>query len=370
MGFSVDAETLSRLPHLLGRFGEDAAASRSYLLRHTQLRGGEGLFTLVLGRHKSVVEAVEHFFSDAEGSLAGTLAVAVQGAVSYYRRVDRDTSIAFDATIPGAIAPWMQNDRGSASAFIDRSEPQDALVIPSQVGLHVFQVKFQHLISIANLTRGIIWECTELATRFGICASPIDVYAECVRPMIGDWDGLRRCAEVFDRLGAAAVMMGANVGSAAVDVQGVWSGNAADGCRLLLHQIALALDSAATPLQNLAAEYLDAASKTAAAAEAIADLLAATADLGVLAIAESSAMQLTLPTVLIPVALSTKLVAALREIVNAIHRAIAVYESVRAVVQLFAETLDRFTMSDGSGAMPGLPRGIPLLPSASDKKPV
>lgn len=285
MGFSVDVAALAGLPRQLDRLADDAAAGSDYVNRHTRLGTGEGIFNLVLGGHREATKQVSQFFRlvdmAAEGTSKGTTTALV-----HYRSTDLDAAAAFDAKLPAGASPHTDPDMGSLG-FADRGEPQNIMMTPPDYSSQYrFEMKWQSYLSPTSHVRNVIWEATGLAAKLGIIDRPIDVFIEWLKPWLGDWAGLRACADVHHNLAVATLTMSANVRSGSIDSQPVWAGNAADSCRRNLANIGSALNHANTKLDELSAHYVKVADNTFKLAEAVSGLVVVAADLAVMLLLE------------------------------------------------------------------------------------
>src|SRR5688500_7484066 len=97
MGFSVDVAALAGLPRQLDRLGEDSAAGRDYVDRHTQLGAGEGIINLVMGGHREATKQVSQFFRTLDSAAKGQ-STGLGSALASYRSTDLAAAAAFDDT--------------------------------------------------------------------------------------------------------------------------------------------------------------------------------------------------------------------------------------------------------------------------------
>lgn len=372
MGFTVDTAALAGLPKLLDRLGDDARAGHVYLSKYTNLHGGEGILNRLLGGHREVVAKVGKFFTTVEGPVAGRLSTEVQIAVNYYRRTDISTAAVFDATLPAVQVAGLPVVAGAGPAgFGDRVEPQSALVPPKDYsGTFGLEQTFPPLLSPAGMAREVIWKVTELATRLGILDRPYDPYMEYVRPFVGDWAGLRACADVFEHLGTAARDMSTNVYGAAIGTRIAWQGNASDSCQNVLKKTEIALREADAPLGKLAEQYKDVAERTHKIASEVAGLLVEATDLAVIALAEVAAAAATSPTIVGGIAFGAATAITVAECIKVLHQIAMLVKTATEIALLADKGMHGFNLIDPDVPMPELSTPGPTVPSSGVRKPI
>lgn len=352
MGFSVDVAALAGLPRQLDRLGEDAAAGRDYVDRHTQLGAGEGIINLVLGGHREATKQVSQFFHTLDSAAKGQ-STGLGSALISYRSTDLAAAAAFDDKLPVIAWPTTEPDMGSLG-FADRGEPQNVMTAPPDYsGEYRFEMKWHSYLSPTSHVRNVIWEATGLAAKLGIGQRPIDIFVEWLKPWLGDWAGFRACADVHRNLAVAALTMSANVRSGSIDAQFVWTGNAADASRRDLANIGDALNRANTKLDELSAEYISVAENTYKLAEAVAGMVVVAADLAVMAL-----LELTLATrggVALGAAMN--LTMAVGKIWQVIEVGMKVFDCIKIAesgAKAFTAGIDGFNVIDPNGPLPSL----------------
>ncbi|MGQ0775594.1 MAG: hypothetical protein ACT4NY_14440 [Pseudonocardiales bacterium] len=85
---------------------------------------------------------------------------------------------------------------------------------------------------------------TGVAASLGICDRACDPYEVILKPLIGDWVGVRACADVFRNLADAVRDMGTNALWGSLSAETVWTGQAASGCVAYLVAVSKALFNA------------------------------------------------------------------------------------------------------------------------------
>jgi uncharacterized protein YukE len=372
VGFSVDAVALAGLPKMLDRLSDDARAAHVYLSKHTNLHGAEGILNLLVGGHREVVAKVGKFFTTVEGPVAGRLSTEVQIAVNYYRRTDISAAAALDATLPAVQVAGLPVIAGAGPVgFVDRVEPQASLVPPKDYSSAFgFERTFPPILSAGGTAREVIWKVTELATKLGICPRPYDPYLEYVRPFVGDWAGLRACAEVFEHLGATSQQMGTNVYGAAIGTKAAWQGNASDSCQNVLKRTEIALREADAPIGKLAEQYKEVAENTHKIAESVAGLLVEATDLAVVALAEAAAAAVTSPTVVGGVVFGAATAITLVECIKVLHQIAMLVKTAAELAILADRGMRGFNLIDPDVSLPELTPAGSIVPSSGARKPI
>lgn len=356
MGFSVDVAALAGLPRQMNRLGEDAAAARAYVDRHTQLSSGEGIINIVFGGHREATAKVSTFYRMLNAA-ADRQSNAVAAALNHYRQTDLAAAAALDARLAVTNTPLTQPDMGSLG-FADRGEPQNGLTAPKDYsGEYRFEMKWNSHLSPTSYVRRAVLEFTELAVSHGLLDRPIDVFTEWVKPILGDWPGFRACADVYENLANAALTMSANVRSGGIDSQFVWKGNAADSCRLDLNRTCDALNLANARLHELSAEYRSVAESTYKMAEAIVGLLMVAADIALAGVADLAVSKGN-PAV----AIGHQLVTGAMNVWRLIEIAMKVFDCIKIAqsgAKAFTSGMEGFNIIDPKGPMPSLAGGMP-----------
>jgi hypothetical protein len=364
--FSVDPVALGGLPILLDRLGDDARASRAYLLNHTDLRNGEGFFNLILGGHRKAVDRTTRFLDLLAEPIASGNAARVRAAMRYYTRTDAKAAAALDATLPGGgrFAQISVDPDGLPTGFSDRGEPTQTLNAPPDYSAHYpYHPKWTDLVSPTSYARAAVWLVTDLGTKLGLCDRPYDPFEEFVRPWVGDWGGLRACADVFENLAIACMRMSVNVNAGAHSAQAVWTGNAANGCRDILLALQDSIAGAHCQLSALGAEYRDAAQETYRLAEAVEGLLVEAVDLAIMAALEAATAAATVETIVGPVVMGGALAVTIWQIFVKLHDAVGVTKTAHDLAAIVDSALEGFNVIDPRRPMPALPAGMPDLPS-------
>jgi hypothetical protein len=367
--FSVDAQGLQGLPVQLDRLSEDAAKGRAYVIDNARMSYG-GVLDRISGGHEHVVGSASDFLDRIAHPVAQTSAAAVRASIRYYQQSDHHAAARLDASYPaveaegpvdGAPGMSAQGYR-SGGVFTDVAEPQDNYREIEDYSLD-FPLEPQQLatISMAGYARNIIIEATDTAAKLGF-GHHWDPYEAILKPLTGDWAGLRGCKDVFDNVAGALEAMSHNVRNGVLSVHTVWGGNAADSARHHLDEIAGALDEAIEPFTALGEAYETAADGAHELFGALADVINQLVDAVIIFIAEATAAVATSETVIGGIGFGAA----------AGYEAYQVYETIKDVVECASianallETLQSswhdFGLVDGGIKLPILPDDRPTLP--------
>lgn len=261
MTFSVNLSALGGLPPCLDRRESDLKTARHYLRANTTLRYGSGLATMS-GRHEEVVCAIERYLDDAAGNYAGTDALRLREAINAYRYADSRATQRADAALPAwrtAVPPpppSASSRQLGPAIFEDTDTPTTTLVPPADHHVDMpYQPSWFDLLSPGSTLRDIIWYTSGFAARLGLLERAYDPFECLVGPYVGDWAGLLRCAEVFDRVGDLLTGVASTIAGADELVPRIWTGNAANMCVVNLADFADCLRSGVPPLRSIAVTY-------------------------------------------------------------------------------------------------------------------
>lgn len=367
MSFKVDVAALAGLPAQLDRLGGDAAAAQQYVAKYTRLAYGGGLLNRIAGGHEHATRTVRGYLGQLAEPVAGNTAEAVRVAIAYYRSTDANAAARLDATFPstspgGRIGGTPGPGLPSGTAFSDVARPRDRYQPPPDRSEEFsFEPKPLAAISAAAFGRLVIVEATTLASRLGL-GRPWDPYAEILKPVSGDWNGLRGCADVYENLALALEGVSANARNAAWSVGTVWQGHAAEGAVGHLLRIAVALQAAHGPLVELAKTYETAAAGAFELFGTLGDVLNQLIDAVVIFIAEASAAAATSETIVGGLAFGAAAAWEAYRCYELIKTAIEVVTLAEAASEACASSLNGFGVVDGDVALPALEVGRPLLP--------
>lgn len=369
MSFHVDAPGLQGLPAQLDRLSEDAAKGRTYVIDNARMSYG-GILDRISGGHEEVVGTAADFLDRVAHPVARTSAAAVRASIKYYRQSDQNAAARLDASFPAVEAEGPIDGAPGMSAqgyrfggdFSDVEEPQDHYREVEDYSLD-FPLEPRQLltISMAGNARNLIVEATDLAAKLGF-GHHWDPYEAILKPLTGDWAGLRGCKDVFDNVADAFEAMSSNVRNGVLSVHAVWDGNAADSARNHLNEIAEALEEAVEPFRELGESYEKAADGAHELFGALADLLNDLVDAVIIFISEATAAVATSETIIGGIGFGAA----------AGYEAYKVYETIKDVIECFstANALTETLMSSWHGfgqvsgdiKLPILPDDRPTLP--------
>lgn len=349
MSIYVDLAALDQLVLMLGRLELDADEGRAYVARHTELDYGEGLLNKLRGGHSHVVEEVTTFLATLSGPVAGKTADAVASTIGSYRRGDLESAAQLDAIYGDTAVTDLRPTIGylekySAHApFQDIASPQDLLKPPADYsGKYPHQPEATDAVSLASLGRDVVWEATGYLANAGMLDRAYDPYEGWIKPLIGDWAGMRACTEVFTRIAAAIERMGRNVEYAASSVPRAWRGDAASACQAHLLSIERPLFAAVPPIEAIASAYERAAEGAAAVGRTLGALLSDVLDAALILMCEIAAAGSTSMTVVGAVLFGGAalyegmlIVDMVREIIDLVGRASALMDGVSASARDF-----------------------------------
>ncbi len=329
-----------------------------------------GLLDRIIGGHEGAVHKVENYLDRLAGPVAGNCADAVRYALTYYKQTDVKAAAALDDRYPD---PERHDDtemdhNGHATAdsvggrFRDVAEPTDHYKEPPDYLVEFpFEPQPVVCVSPAAYGRAMIVEATELAASLGL-GHRWDPYEEILEPITGDWNGLRKCKDIFDNVGDALGDMAGNLRIASDSVSGVWSGHAADGVIAYLTELARALDEAKEPIKTLGKSYKEAADGAFDLFNALGDALNDLIDAVIIFIIEASAAAATSGTVVGGIAFGAAAAYDAYECYVLVREAIHVRTLAEAGAEAFSSALHGFGMVDGDVALPELKETRPPLP--------
>lgn len=362
MSFSVNTKSLVGLPLALDRRGSDLDLARQYLAADTIIQ----TFNIADIRHvhEHVIAAVAGYLDALNSTFAEADAVRVRAVIATYRAADARAARRADAALSGLVPGLPQTppltpieQSYGPAIFDDRRTPAAALIPPSS---HYADLPYQpgilDVLSPSTIGRDVIWRATSFLTHVGVMDRPIDPLETFVQPMVGDWAGLLRCAEVFVHIADLLARCGDCVTDAALLVPKVWAGNVEGMCVLNLNGFATSLAQGILPLTDLAAMYPRVATGVQDNAVVMETVISDLIDLGsdlVLAEIGSSLLDIW--------AVSTQIRNFLRTVGTAIH----LVNNVQDIISVWKNGVGSATHSFGvlqqPGPMPSM-TAAPIIP--------
>lgn len=372
MGFAVKPEAVSALGNQQERLQQDATKGKSYVADNTDLSwDGEGLINHIAGDHQAVQEQVENFLGKLADPTASDTEEALNNAAQYYRKTDDARAEALDNTYDKSeVGKAKQGGRdvdSKVGAFQDVAEPEDRYKPPKDYNSDFpYEPHWSDLASPSTLLRDAIYKVTEAATALGICDRAYDPFEVLLKPVCGDWAGMRACADVFRNVGDATTDMATNLRWSTQGLEDEWKGNAADSCEVHLLNLAKALEGAKQPLRKIAQEYENCAKGANELSSSIGVLLADVSDAALTAAASAGITALAGSTgVGLPIALVVGAFTLSRvyKVVKAVKDALDLIARIKATVDTFSSAANDFGQVDQTANLPKLPGGKPTLPS-------
>ncbi len=361
MTFTVDARGLQGLPAQLDRLSEDASQGRTYVIGNAKISYG-GILDKISGSHEQAITSAADFFDRVAHPVAQTSAAAVRASIKYYQQSDHHAAARLDATYPTAGEPKAGEGAKTGAGFSDVSEPQDRYrAIADYSGEFPLEPRQLITLSMTGFARNLIIEATDLAAKLGF-GHHWDPYEAILKPLTGDWAGLRGCADVFDNAAEALEDMSRNVRNGVLSVPGVWEGNAADSATHHLDEIAEALEAAAQPFKDIGLSFDKASEAAHELFGALADLVSSLVDAVIIFISEATAAVATSETVVGGLAFGAAAGYEAYEVYELIRGLIECFSTANAIYETLMSGYHVFQQVDGSIKLPELPDDRPTLP--------
>ncbi|MEU8387350.1 hypothetical protein [Micromonospora sp. NPDC048843] len=371
MGFAVDVAALRGLPPLFDRLGDDARAGLTYVESNTVLEYGPGFINRISGKHENAMLAIRDLVEDVAKYTAADTGATLRQSLDYYERTDAaaaerlDQAFRRDWALDRSEYAGFYRDTALPAPFADRTDPQQLLrAVPDYDKDDAFQFEPQlwDMASPTSVARDVIWGATWLAAKLGICDRAYDPYESLLKPVAGDWAGVRGCADVFGNLAAALAGMADNVRWGALSSEQHWQGKAATAFQAHLVDSARKLDTAGAPLLALAAEYRRTAEAMFEIGKVLGSLLSDLVDAAMIFTVTASTAVATSETV----------------IGGVVFGAAALYEGYK-MWDIFKEALDlvgradsltsAFTAAVGNFGMAATAQELPVLAPAPNGMP-
>lgn len=348
MSFTVNAAGLAGLPEQLDRLQLDALRGSAYVGDHAALSYG-GVLNDIKANHEQIRDEVRGFLDKLDGPVAGNTAEAVRAATTYYVHTDAKAAASLDATYPattsahadvaGNYGATSYSSSALGARFRDVARPTDNyLPPPDRRDEYPDEPDALVLVSPSGVARQIIIHATELAESLGL-GHRWDPYEEVLKPLTGDWNGLRGCSDVYRSVGGAVGDMAMNLRAMAYDVPEVWTGNAADGLTGYLLSVADQLDGSKQAFADLGTGYENAAERAHEEFKQAGEMLSDLVDLALVFIAEAAGAGATAETVIGPVVFGAAGAIDAYEIFKAIHTVATAVSMVKVALESLGTTL-------------------------------
>jgi hypothetical protein len=285
--------------------GGDARIGVTYVQGNTALGYGDGLLNRASNAHEEVVSGVTCLLQDIAKYPAAAGSEAVTTALDYYEHTDEATAASLDELGPtawidrGEFSIYYRTD-GNPSTFMDVYAPRDryrSVTDYDKADQFQYAPQLWDVASPSSWMRDAIWGATELGTRLGIFDRAYDPFEAWVKPLAGDWTGVRACADVWDYVALALRDMSGNLRRHALGVDGVWGGNAANVAISHCWYNGEKILEAVPPMQDLARLYRECADAMFEIGKVMGSLIADLSDAAMIFIAEASLAATTSGTV-------------------------------------------------------------------------
>jgi hypothetical protein len=264
----MDFATVPGLQKMLDQATDHCSQTERFIWKHAELKGGDGWLSELSGKHDAVVEQAASWFKKAADPLMATTASKVGTTIQRFKDAETANRAAIDASVPGrvdtvdvSLPAWPKSGTEVSidyGPFEYIQDPGDALG-----KLHDYegdpQLRYHpqiwDFVSPAGAARGVFVKVTEFLAWLGFLDRPYDPYDVFVKPVVGDWAGLRRYADVLRKAGDAAERAGIGIDRARHMLGPVWRGRAADACVVWLGAVAAPMRDAPTALDAMADAY-------------------------------------------------------------------------------------------------------------------
>ena len=367
MTFEVDVRRLPGLTTLVLRVSNDDDACATYVEKYSDIASTGTLLAYLQPYHEKIVEAVGHFLRHGLGIHAAHLAEALVVAVEYYTVTDAKAAARADAARSDAVDPDLLVLRADpldppVALFTDVARPTDVLTAPpSHGGEERDPVNFlREPFSLGRTLRELVWELTSLATRLGWCDRPVDVFAELVRPVMGDWPALLRFADVVTNVGRACSMINQNLVENEINVREVWKGEASDACQAHVRLFGRSHLETQQWVDQIAGCYRQAGTGVCALNQKLGDALVRLTDLALAALAAAEAAEASVVTVIGPVVFGGGAAYEFYQFWQALQTGRELAEATDLLVHGFAEQLFHLASLSHDSARPSLPPALGL----------
>jgi hypothetical protein len=315
--YYMNATAVRGLGNMLDQATGYCRNTAEFIEKHSELERRENFFNWfesLHAAHPAVVDQAASWFRKAADPVMATTASKIDTTVQRFERTESANAAAVvDAGVPSRIdtvdvslPPWDKTQIPTETTSIgDATGPfqwvQDPAGPVRGVDDHLDDPQLRYnptawdLISGPNaVARTTIIEVSKFLAWLGWIPHPVDPLDELVKPVVGDWAGLQRFADVLRQAGDAAERTGLGIDRARHMLEPVWRGRSADACVVWLGAVATPLRDAPDALDAMADEYERAVQGAVAFRNLLYDLLGSCIDAafviaGALAIGGSAA---------------------------------------------------------------------------------
>jgi hypothetical protein len=268
----MDFATAPGLSKMLDQATEHSRRCERFIRDHAEFEHGEGWLSELSGKHDAVVEQAASWFKRLADPVLATTASDIDATIRLFQRTETANAAAIDAGVPNRIdtvdvslPEWPKTNTEAAGVpygpFEYIQEPSDALREPRDyAGDPAYQYRpnidlIFDLRSPASWARAAVIKVTQFMASLSWLDRAYDPYEVFVSPVVGDWAGMRRFADVLRYAGDAVERTGIGVDRGRHMLGPVWRGRAADACVVWLGAVAKPMRDAPTALDAMADEY-------------------------------------------------------------------------------------------------------------------
>jgi hypothetical protein len=278
--FFIDFYEAPKLHSMLVQAATYCKDTESFIRKYEEFKGGEGWFNQLHDGHSAVVEQAASWFGKASDPMMATTADKIDATIQNFKKTEHANAATLDASVPwrvdtvdvslpewdkrqtpientpvGEHAPygWSEYVGDPARAL---REPHDYADDPELR----YNPQLWDLFDPTGAARATVIGVTGLIASLGLgldrAYDPFDVF---VKPIVGDWAGLRQFADVLRQAGDASERIGIGIDRARHLLEPVWRGRSADACVVWLGAVAKPMRDAPNALDAMAKEYEKAA---------------------------------------------------------------------------------------------------------------
>jgi hypothetical protein len=266
--FFIDFDTVPGLGKMLDQATDYGRQGERFIRDHAALKGGEGWFNQLDGKHDAVVEQTASWFRKLADPVLATTASKVNATIRLFEHTESANVAAIDAGVPTrvdtvdvSLPAWPKSGTEVSvpyGPFEFIEDPAEALG-----KLHdyegdpqlTYHPQIYDLLSPAGAARATFVKVTEFLAWLGFLDRPYDPYDVFVKPVVGDWAALRQYADVLRKAGDSVERAGIGIDRARHMLGPVWRGRAADACVVWLGAVAKPMCDAPTALDSMADAY-------------------------------------------------------------------------------------------------------------------
>ncbi|GAA1827246.1 hypothetical protein GCM10009682_53230 [Luedemannella flava] len=371
--FSVDVRDLPGLPRMILRARGDVEACADYLQTYQDLPWREvlasgALIALVKPAHDNVVKAVDSQLRRGLGKPGAYLAEDLVSAIQYYSDTDTKAAARNDSLRPGAEHPENLTRRYDpldppVPLFTDVVRPNNLLTPPPDHSGDFAKNPIdlsRDAVSLTRAGRDVVWQLTEIGTRLGWCDRPIDIFAEIVQPVVGNWPAMLQLADVFTNIGRACAGVNQNFAENQINIRAVWQGRASDAFQEHLRLFGLTHVGTQEWLNQIADCYRRIGVTVNELVGKLADVLVRIVDMAVAALIAAQAAEATAPTIVGPAVFGSAALYEFYQFWQALQTGLELGEATDLLVKGYLQELAHLARLDSRTGLPAAPPPIDL----------